>query len=226
MGVSVVDLGAVARVLKGPHSLAEVARAGDFAARLIVIRGAIPWHKHIDHDEMFLVLRGEIALDSEWGKQVLGVGEMAVVSKGVAHRSSSSGRSVVLLFERRFFADRQDGRRRLFVLEGEGRLEKISVEATAADLGQGPAERRLVWVDDWIAQLRVHQGRGRWRRYGHDRLILVHSGELGLEDASENRSMAPGELAAVPAGWRHRTVSENGAVAIHFTHKEESGEVG
>lgn len=226
MGVEVVDLGAVARGLKGPHALAEVARAGDFAARLVVTRGAVPWHKHIDQDEMFLVLEGEIALESEWGKQVLEVGEMAVVSKGVAHRSTSSGRSVVLLFERRFHADRQDGRRKLFVLEGEGQLEKISLEETAADLGDAPAERRLVGVDDWIAQLRIHQGKGQWCQYGHDRLILVHSGELLLEDASEGRSLAPGQLAAVAARWRHRTVSDNGAVAIHFAHKEETGEDG
>ncbi|MFQ5944765.1 MAG: cupin domain-containing protein [Anaerolineae bacterium] len=226
MAVEVVDLGAVARRLKGPQALAEVARAGDFAARIVLTQGAVPWHKHVDQDEMFLVLEGEISLESEWGKQVLGVGEMAVVSKGVAHRSASSGRSVVLLFERRIHADRQDGRRKLFVLEGEGELEKISLEVAVADLGDAPAGKRLVAVDDWVAQLKIHQGKGRWHRYGHDRLILVHSGELRLEDASEGQSLAAGQLAAVPARWRHRTVSEDDTVAIHFTHKQETGEDG
>ncbi len=224
MGVEVVDLGAVARRLKGPQALAEVARAGDFAARIVLTQGAVPWHKHIDQDEMFLVLEGEISLESEWGKQILGVGEMAVVSKGVAHRSASPGRSVVLLFERRIHADRQDGRRKLFVLAEEGQLEKISLEGVAEDLGDAPAGRRLVGVDDWVAQLRIHQGMGQWHRYGHDRLMLIHSGELRLEDASEGRALAPGHLAAVPARWRHRTVSQDGALAIHFTHKNEAGD--
>jgi|ERR1700722_3632716 mannose-6-phosphate isomerase-like protein (cupin superfamily) len=68
--------------------------------RLGLFQGDFPWHKHVDQDEFFLVLEGEISLDIE-GREptVLRQHEGFTVPKGTMHRPRSSLRSVVLMVE-------------------------------------------------------------------------------------------------------------------------------
>jgi mannose-6-phosphate isomerase-like protein (cupin superfamily) len=68
--------------------------------RLGIFQGDFPWHKHVDQDEFFLVLNGEIALDVEGGETVvLRQHEGFTVPKGTVHRPRSPERSVVLMVE-------------------------------------------------------------------------------------------------------------------------------
>ncbi len=147
-----VDLTAVAKKLTEPYMLVELAHVEEFAARLFICQGGIAWHKHIDEDELFFVYEGEISLESEWGSHTLRTGELAVVPKGVTHRSTSSLRSVVLLFEQR-----------LFVLRGRDRLNKVSVKEAVEGLTPfSPLD--LASVDGFVAQAVVYQGRSNWGR--------------------------------------------------------------
>jgi mannose-6-phosphate isomerase-like protein (cupin superfamily) len=68
--------------------------------RLGIFEGGFPWHKHVDQDEFFLVLDGEISLDVE-GRDavVLRQHEGFTVPKGTLHRPRSPERSVVLMIE-------------------------------------------------------------------------------------------------------------------------------
>jgi mannose-6-phosphate isomerase-like protein (cupin superfamily) len=68
--------------------------------RLGLFQGDFPWHTHVDQDEFFLVLEGEISLDIE-GREptVLRQHEGFTVPKGTMHRPRSSLRSVVLMVE-------------------------------------------------------------------------------------------------------------------------------
>jgi len=184
MIIQKVDLGAVARKLKEPYVLVELVHVEDFTARLFICQGGIAWHKHIDEDELFFVYEGEISLESEWGSHTLRTGELSVVPKGVTHRSTSSLRSVVLLFERRLFSDRQDGRRRLFVLPGQGTLDKVSVEDVAEGLAPfSPLD--LASVDGFVAQAVVYQGRSNWERTPKTLLLFLQEGEVGFETDEE-----------------------------------------
>jgi mannose-6-phosphate isomerase-like protein (cupin superfamily) len=68
--------------------------------RLGIFEGDFPWHKHVEQDEFFLVLDGEITLDVEGaGAVVLARHQGFAVPKGTMHRPRSPKRSVVLMVE-------------------------------------------------------------------------------------------------------------------------------
>lgn len=213
-----VDLGAVAKKLTEPYMLVELAQVEDFTARLFICQGGIAWHKHIDEDELFFVYEGEISLESEWGSHTLRSGELAVVPKGVTHRSTSSVRSVVLLFERRLFSDRQNGKRRLFVLQGQGTLNKASIKEAAEGLAPfSPLD--LASVDGFVAQAVVYQGRSNWERNPQTLLLFLQEGEVGLESEEGRTKIEGGEIAKVPKSLTHRLVAEERAVALLLRRK-------
>jgi len=213
-----VDLDAVAKKLTEPYMLVELAQVEDFVARLFICQGGIAWHKHIDEDELFFVYEGKISLESEWGSHTLQAGELAVVPKGVIHRSTSSIRSVVLLFERRLFSDRQDGKRRLFVLQGQGTLSKVSVREVAEGLAPfSPLD--LASVDSFVVQAVVYQGRSNWGRKPQAFLLFLQEGEVGLETEEGQMKINCGEIARLPKGLAHRLLAEERAVALLLLRK-------
>jgi mannose-6-phosphate isomerase-like protein (cupin superfamily) len=80
-----------------------VARMNDYDVRIAHALGEHVWHVHEDTDEFFLVLDGrfDIALrDTAGGERTveLGIGDVFVVPKGVEHKPSSPGGSI-LMFE-------------------------------------------------------------------------------------------------------------------------------
>jgi len=213
-----VDLTAVAKKLAEPYMLVELAQVEEFAARLFICQGGIAWHKHIDEDELFFVYEGEISLESEWGNHILRTGELAVVPKGVTHRSTSSIRSVVLLFERRLFSDRQDGKRRLFVLRGQNTLNKVSVKEAAEGLAPfSPLD--LASVDGFVAQAVIYQGRSNWGGNPQTLLLFLQEGEVELETDEGRAKIGCGEIARMPKGLAHRLLAEERAVALLLLRK-------
>jgi len=80
------------------RTLTEV---NDAVVRLGVFKGEFPWHKHDDQDEFFLVLEGEIFMDTEAnGSLRLQRNQGITVPKGTMHRPRSPEKSVVLMVER------------------------------------------------------------------------------------------------------------------------------
>jgi mannose-6-phosphate isomerase-like protein (cupin superfamily) len=80
-----------------------VARMNDYDVRIAHVRGEHVWHVHENTDEFFLVLDGrfDVALRDADGREstvVLQVGDTFVVPRGVEHRPSSPGGSI-LMFE-------------------------------------------------------------------------------------------------------------------------------
>jgi len=80
-----------------------VARMNDYDVRVAHAKGDHVWHVHENTDEFFLVLGGrfDIAMRSSDGTEhtvVLREGDAFVVPRGVAHRPSSPGASI-LMFE-------------------------------------------------------------------------------------------------------------------------------
>jgi len=213
-----VDLTAVAKKLTEPYMLVELAQVEEFVARLFICQGGIAWHKHIDEDELFFVYEGEISLESEWGNHTLRTGELAVVPKGVTHRSTSSIRSVVLLFERRLFSNRQDGKRRLFVLRGQDTLKKASVQEAAEGLAPfSPLD--LAPVEGFVAQVVVYQGRSSWGRNLQTLLLFLQAGQVELETDEGRTKIKCGEIARMPKGLAHRLLAEERAVALLLLRK-------
>ncbi|WP_116947725.1 cupin domain-containing protein [Jiangella endophytica] len=81
-----------------------VTRVNDYDVRVAKVAGDFVWHSHDDTDEFFLVLDGELtialrpAADEPETAVVLRRGDVFVVPRGMPHRPSSSGASI-LLFE-------------------------------------------------------------------------------------------------------------------------------
>ena len=84
-----------------PH---VVTRVNDYDVRVVKIRGEFVWHRHIDTDEFFHVLDGNmvIALRDDCGREdtvTLSPGTVFTVPRGVEHKPSSAHGASILLFE-------------------------------------------------------------------------------------------------------------------------------
>lgn len=78
-----------------------VAEMNDYQFKLVKIEGDFIWHSHVETDETFIVLDGQLRIDFRDGAVVLNSGEMFVVPKGVEHKPSARHEVQVLLIEPR-----------------------------------------------------------------------------------------------------------------------------
>jgi homogentisate 1,2-dioxygenase len=215
MPIAKISVFEEARNLTQPFLVVDLAEIDDFAARLFVSQGMVAWHKHIDQEQLFFVLDGELVLESEWGNTTLGSGEMAVIPKAVGHRCGSPARTTALVFERRFFSNRQNGQRRLFVLEGAGELKPVSIGAEAMTLEASYVSRRLTTVDELVLSVARCEGEGKERVPSHgSELLLVQENSLTLETGVGAVTLGRGEMAVVPRGVPYRAHASETAVVL------------
>jgi mannose-6-phosphate isomerase-like protein (cupin superfamily) len=67
--------------------------------KLVKFAGTFPWHHHDQADELFLVWRGQMAIEFRDRLVTLQAGEFCVVPHGVEHRTMAEGEAEVLVFE-------------------------------------------------------------------------------------------------------------------------------
>jgi mannose-6-phosphate isomerase-like protein (cupin superfamily) len=67
--------------------------------KLVKVQGVFPWHHHADCEEMFLVWRGRFRIEFRDHVLELEPGEMAVVPRGVEHRTAADAEAEVIVFE-------------------------------------------------------------------------------------------------------------------------------
>ncbi len=67
--------------------------------KLVKFQGVFPWHRHEAADELFLVWRGRMAVETRERRFELGPGELLVVPRGVEHRTLAEHEAEVLVFE-------------------------------------------------------------------------------------------------------------------------------
>lgn len=193
----------------------DLAQIDDLVLSVYLCQGTMPHHRHLDQDELFLVHSGTISLESEWGTVILRPGELAVVPKGIGHRSSSLLRSHVLLFQPRLLANRRNGHRRLFALGGSERLQKVSVPAMGRHIAVRFRMVKLADVDTYALYLMLCQETGPWtdtdRQTG---LIVCCDGRLQVETKRDRVALEKGELTIIPKGTAYRLSSAGKALAM------------
>ncbi|MDB6090620.1 MAG: Cupin 2 conserved barrel domain protein [Gammaproteobacteria bacterium] len=81
-----------------PRVIAEVDDAYVKVARVL---GSLAWHSHENEDEMFLVLKGHLRIETESGPIELDEGDMYVVPKGMRHNPVAEQECHLLLIERK-----------------------------------------------------------------------------------------------------------------------------
>jgi len=67
--------------------------------KLAKIKGEFTWHKHDAEDEMFLVLKGHLAIKFRDQEFTLEGGEFIIVPRGVEHKPVAEQEVHVMLFE-------------------------------------------------------------------------------------------------------------------------------
>lgn len=74
-----------------------VATLDDQEVKLAKIKGEFVWHAHEGHDELFLVIDGQLTVHTRAGDEHLGPGEMIVIPAGEEHKTSAEETCSILV---------------------------------------------------------------------------------------------------------------------------------
>lgn len=88
-----------------PHVVAEM---NDYQFKVVKIAGDFVWHTHHDTDETFIVLEGVLRIDFPEHSIELQTGEMAVVPKGLEHKTFAADETKLLIIEPKGVANTGD----------------------------------------------------------------------------------------------------------------------
>ncbi len=78
-----------------------IGEMNDYQFKLVKIQGDFTWHDHKDTDEVFIVLKGEMAIDFRDGRVNIAKDEMFIVPKGLEHKPYAEEECKMLLIEPR-----------------------------------------------------------------------------------------------------------------------------
>ena len=215
-----VSVSEVATALDRPFSMANLARVGDIVVSVYLCKGTLAWHKHIDNDELFWIHEGTILLESEGGKLALRPGELAVVPKGVRHRSGSILRASVLLLRCGFASHRKNGRRRLYATTDESRLERVNLDDALQALASSLQFETTAWIED--ASIQVARGEGAWPvdvPASHDLLLFVLNGTATVRTFQSMVHLHSGDLTAVPRGAVYQLSTTKDTALVRVTRQ-------
>jgi len=218
-----LNVSQVAAQLDQPFSMVHVTRAGDIVVSIYICQGMLQWHKHLDNDELFWVCEGTILLESEWGEVRLRPGELAVVPKGVGHRSSSGLRASVLLLRCGFMPERKNGRRRLYALTGETRLKRVSLHGAVQALTLPFQFQTVARIEDSVVQ--AAWGEGMWRveiPAPHDLLLFVLEGTATVRTSQSMLHLHPGDFTVLPQGTVYQLSTTKGTALARVTRESKT----
>jgi mannose-6-phosphate isomerase-like protein (cupin superfamily) len=209
--------------LDRPFSMINVTNVGDILVSVYICQGVLDWHKHVDIDELFWVYEGTILLESDWGKVRLRAGELAVVPKGVRHRSSSRLRASVLLLRCGFMAGRKNGRRRLYSIAGESQLERITLHSVTQAVAAPFRFQVVAQVEDSVVQ--TAWGEGTWSIQvpaPRDLMLFVLNGTATARTLHSMLHMHPGEFTVIPQGAVYQLSTTAGTQLVRVTQEDLS----
>lgn len=76
-----------------------IALLNDHDIRIALIQGEYHWHQHLQSDELFLVIEGELRIDFREQSVSVREGEFLVVPKGIEHKPYANNPCKILLIE-------------------------------------------------------------------------------------------------------------------------------
>ncbi|HLC62469.1 MAG TPA: cupin domain-containing protein [Candidatus Nanoarchaeia archaeon] len=93
------NLNKISKQLKKSWAPKDIEKIGDFVIRAARFQGKYHWHKHKNEDELFIVLKGKIKIQTRKGDIILNKNEGVKIPKGLEHCPVSLKPSIVLMFE-------------------------------------------------------------------------------------------------------------------------------
>ena len=94
-----VDLAEKLSAVSDHWSPKVVARLNDYEIKVVKVQGEFTWHRHLDTDELFLVLTGELIIQMRDEDVILRPGQLFVVPRGVEHCPIAEGEVHAVLIE-------------------------------------------------------------------------------------------------------------------------------
>jgi mannose-6-phosphate isomerase-like protein (cupin superfamily) len=199
--------------------MVQVGQIDDMAAYIYYCTGTISWHRHLDEDELFLVWRGAMTVETPAGPSLLGPWDLVVVPKGTIHRSGSGRRATVLLVQPRVFSDRQNGDRH-WRTGDDLQLKRVSVSTVARSLTEASPVATVGNVGNMAATVTLCSAEEQIHAHARaSEMLLVHSGKVTLSAEGEDVELVEGELAVVPRKVPHRVRSLRRATLLRFSNE-------
>ena len=93
------NLNEISEKITKPWSPENIETVNDYVIRMARFDGKYHWHRHDKEDEIFLVFKGRIKIQTKDGDIVLEEGEGVKIPKGLEHCPISIEPSIILLFE-------------------------------------------------------------------------------------------------------------------------------
>jgi len=213
-----INVSESAAKLNKPFAMMNVALVGDIVVSVYICQGILHWHRHLDSDELFWVYKGTISLESEWGKVRLRPGELAIVPKGVGHRSGSGLRASVMLLRCGYISERKNGRHRLYAIADEAKLKPVNLQKVVETLISPFQFQTVAQIEDTNVQ--VAWGEGAWPveiPAARDRMFFILSGAATVRTPNNMLHLHMGELTVLSKGMVYRLSTTKGTALVRVT---------
>ena len=99
MEINVINFEDKARKIQELHSYKLVAEMNEYQFKLVKAKREFIWHKHVETDEVFMVIEGHLQIDLRDKTLNLNKGEMVVIPKGIEHKPVCKEECTILLIE-------------------------------------------------------------------------------------------------------------------------------
>ncbi|HEU4886935.1 MAG TPA: cupin domain-containing protein [Thermoanaerobaculia bacterium] len=76
-----------------------IAQMNDYQFKLVRVAGEFIWHSHVETDETFLIIEGQLIIEFRDGSVTLNAGEMFVVPNGKEHKPYAPSECKLMLIE-------------------------------------------------------------------------------------------------------------------------------
>ena len=97
--IEVVNLERKFERIKELHSYKVIAQMNNYYFKLVKAKREFIWHKHLETDEVFMVIEGELTIELRDKTLNLKKNELVVIPKGVEHKPLCKKECKVMLIE-------------------------------------------------------------------------------------------------------------------------------
>jgi mannose-6-phosphate isomerase-like protein (cupin superfamily) len=99
MMIDIVNLTQKFNLIQNQWDPKIIAQVNDYQLKIAKIQGEFVWHSHLETDEMFLVIDGEMIIHLRDGDLKLAAGELCVIPRGVEHKPAAAAECQILMLE-------------------------------------------------------------------------------------------------------------------------------
>jgi len=96
---TIIDISKLINTCKEKWANFSLTEVNDSIVRLGIFEGEFHWHKHINEDEFFFVIKGKLMLDLENDTIQLLPNQGYTVPRKVVHRTRANEKTIVLMVE-------------------------------------------------------------------------------------------------------------------------------